>query len=125
MRNTYLKYGKLEKKFGKIVHRFMIGIQSQPPDVVIGLNKEQRMHQDLALMDMEEDWTNLTGKLLESMTWSITHLPDFQYLLKVDVDTYVRLDRLMEELDRIPDYDKNRVSILSASICFFRHRHRR
>eukprot|EP00041_Stephanoeca_diplocostata_P016386 m.322451 g.322451 ORF g.322451 m.322451 type:complete len:334 (+) comp20351_c1_seq6:205-1206(+) len=106
MRDTWLDYGDVARRYGAITHKFMIGTRNLNSTVLQMLHEEQALYNDLALMDgVEEHWKNLTGKLIESMAWSVTHVGPYDYLMKVDDDTFVRLDLLMPELVDTPDAD--------------------
>ena len=68
------------------------------------LNSEQLQHKDLLLLpSLKDGYHRLTAKLLESLKWisrlqSFNDDDDFDYLLKVDDDSFVRLDVLYDEL---------------------------
>ena len=75
------------------------------------LSREQALYGDLALMPhFREEYTNLTGKLLDSMNWGYEHLGRFQYMFKVDDDTFTRLDWLLDELDAVPECEIRHVA---------------
>lgn len=60
--------------------------------------EEQRVYSDvLELEDLEDSYANLTTKILQSMK-HIDEMYDFKYLMKVDDDTYLKLDLLSEDL---------------------------
>eukprot|EP00041_Stephanoeca_diplocostata_P002533 m.27735 g.27735 ORF g.27735 m.27735 type:complete len:375 (-) comp13476_c0_seq6:323-1447(-) len=110
MRRTWLNYGDADNHYGKISHKFMIGTKSLQSTDIQALNKEHQKYNDIALMEnVQENWTNLTGKLLESFTWLLDHVAPFDYIMKVDDDSFVRVDYLMKELVHIPPHDVNRV----------------
>ncbi|NXU45392.1 B3GT6 galactosyltransferase, partial [Drymodes brunneopygia] len=62
------------------------------------LELEQSRHRDLLLLpELRDSYENLTAKVLATYVWLDAHL-DFQFALKADDDTFVRLDVLVEEL---------------------------
>ena len=76
------------------------------------LQAEQREYGDLALLpDFREAFQNLTGKLLEGFAWSAdpANLEPFDYLFKVDDDTFVRLDVIERELAAMPERYRGRL----------------
>ena len=63
---------------------------------------ERKNYSDLLLLDNVPDaYENLTRKILESFKWVHNH-DKFEYLLKVDDDSFVILSRLIHELNRLP-----------------------
>ncbi|KAI8115091.1 hypothetical protein FF38_02346 [Lucilia cuprina] len=82
----------------KVKHFFAIGTQGLDAALRSQLEKEQKKHLDLLLLPrLTDTYANLTEKLLHSLD-ALTHHYDFSYLLKVDDDTYVKLDLLLNEL---------------------------
>lgn len=82
----------------KVKHFFAIGTEGLDPSLRSQLEKEQKRHLDLLLLPrLTDSYANLTEKLLHSLD-AVTHHYDFSYLLKVDDDTYVKLDYLLNEL---------------------------
>ncbi|XP_055541415.1 beta-1,3-galactosyltransferase 6 [Wyeomyia smithii] len=62
------------------------------------INEEQRVYNDvLELDDLLDSYGNLTTKILRSLS-RIDEMYDFKYLMKLDDDTYVKLDLLSEDL---------------------------
>uniref|UniRef100_A0A8D8KPJ1 Hexosyltransferase n=1 Tax=Culex pipiens TaxID=7175 RepID=A0A8D8KPJ1_CULPI len=60
--------------------------------------EEQRVYNDmLELDDLQDSYANLTTKVVESMA-HVDKVYDFKYLMKLDDDTYVKLDLLSEDL---------------------------
>jgi len=82
----------------KFKHLFTIGTQQLASTLRFELEHEQNEHNDLLLLSqLHDDYTNLTEKLLQSLE-TITRQYEFSYMLKVDDDTYVKLDYLINEL---------------------------
>lgn len=60
--------------------------------------EEQRVYNDiLELDDLQDSYANLTMKIVRSMA-HVDEVYDFKYLMKLDDDTYVKLDLLSEDL---------------------------
>ncbi|XP_034472999.1 beta-1,3-galactosyltransferase 6 [Drosophila innubila] len=82
----------------KLKYLFAIGTQQLGSTLRLELEHEQKEHNDLLLLpQLQDDYSNLTEKLLQSLA-TITRHYEFSYLLKVDDDTYVKLDNLINEL---------------------------
>ncbi|EDW77760.1 uncharacterized protein Dwil_GK24661 [Drosophila willistoni] len=81
-----------------VKHLFAIGTQQMPSNLRDQIQSEQKQHKDLLLLPhLHESYRNLTGKLLQAIEGVIQQY-DFSYLIKVDDDTYVKLDHLLNEL---------------------------
>eukprot|EP00038_Savillea_parva_P012109 m.202299 g.202299 ORF g.202299 m.202299 type:complete len:428 (+) comp21721_c0_seq1:38-1321(+) len=112
MRKTWLTYRRPGGEQNEVQHRFIIGTAGLPDDVLADLAAEQREYGDLALLPhFKEAFTNLTGKLLEGFSWSAnrSNIGRFDYLMKVDDDTFVRLDRIGQELEDVAPGDRDRL----------------
>ncbi|XP_022090276.1 beta-1,3-galactosyltransferase 6-like [Acanthaster planci] len=81
-----------------VLPRFVIGTSGLSSSDMETLNLEQKQYYDmLFLSDLKDSFDLLSSKLLKMLVW-LDRTVDFQYLLKVDDDTFVRLDALVEEL---------------------------
>ncbi|ELU06423.1 hypothetical protein CAPTEDRAFT_102471 [Capitella teleta] len=70
------------------------------------LQQEQRNHSDLLLFDgMTEDYFALTTKVRRAFVW-LHHNVDFKFVLKADDDTFVRVDRLMQESQKLKFFER-------------------
>ena len=73
---------------------FVMGLANLEESQRARLADEQRAHGDLLLLaGVEEDYRSLTPKMLALFVWLAKHVA-FSFLLKADVDTFVRLDRI-------------------------------
>lgn len=82
----------------KMLHYFVIGTENLPFIEMNALEKEHTKYHDLLLLnDLHDSYANLTLKLLKTME-AISNIESFEYLLKTDDDTYVKLDCLIEDL---------------------------
>lgn len=98
------KYKPLKRDLNvKILHYFAIGSENLPFIEMNALNKEHTKHHDLLLLnDLHDSYGNLTLKLLKTIK-AVSNIESFEYLLKTDDDTYVKLDYLIEDLHK---YDR-------------------
>lgn len=88
----------------KMLHYFAIGTQGLTPAESVAIRKENEVHKDLLLIaDLTDTYANLTKKVIRSVE-ALDNMSSFKYLLKVDDDTYVKLDLLLAELRR---YDRS------------------
>eukprot|EP00035_Acanthoeca_spectabilis_P000928 m.76335 g.76335 ORF g.76335 m.76335 type:complete len:422 (-) comp10518_c0_seq1:626-1891(-) len=112
MRRTWLTYRRPGGKPDSVRHRFVIGTAGLSASSRAELDIEQRTHGDLALLPhFKEAFQNLTGKLLEGFAWSVneSNIGRFAFLMKVDDDTFVRMDKVEQELVDVAPVDRNRL----------------
>lgn len=82
----------------KVKHYFAIGTKNLDSNLERKINDEQAVFSDMLLLpDFVDSYNNLTSKLLLSLDYIENHL-DYNYLLKCDDDTYVKLDILSQDL---------------------------
>lgn len=89
-----------------------IGTAGLPQTTLDALYEEQTTHGDLALLPhFKEAFQNLTGKLLEGFAWSgnRSNIGRFDFLMKVDDDTFVRMDVMQHELEDVGEVDRDRL----------------
>ncbi|KAK7485792.1 hypothetical protein BaRGS_00022973 [Batillaria attramentaria] len=85
-----------------VLVKFVIGTKNLSPEVKDSVDREQFLHSDLLLLDdIEESYHSLTNKLMMGLQWA-DQTVDYKYLLKVDDDSFVRLDELLKELKQKP-----------------------
>ena len=97
MRKTWLLRSNTIKK-GDTKHLFVIGTKNLASEMVSSLAKEQSEHRDmLLLMDFEDSYDKLTEKLALMLEWLDKSL-QFNYVFKVDDDTFALLDPILKEL---------------------------
>ncbi|XP_041378410.1 LOW QUALITY PROTEIN: beta-1,3-galactosyltransferase 6-like [Gigantopelta aegis] len=82
--------------------RFVIGTASLEESLSSHIEREQTIHKDLLLLsEHKETYTALTSKLLQAFKWLDQNV-DFQYVLKVDDDSFARLDLILDVLKSKP-----------------------
>jgi hypothetical protein len=54
------------------------------------LLQEQSLHQDLLEIPMTESYARLPEKVVQAYHWTLHHIPNVEWLVKADDDTYVR-----------------------------------
>lgn len=82
----------------KVKHYFAVGMRDLDASTRKSVKDEQSVFNDLLLLpDLIDSYENLTKKLLQSF-FQLEHELDFNYLLKCDDDTYVKLDILSQDL---------------------------
>ncbi|XP_015918965.1 beta-1,3-galactosyltransferase 6-like [Parasteatoda tepidariorum] len=98
IRRTWL----LTKKNLSIRHFFVIGSASLNFKQINALNAEHFQFVDLILLDTVSDsFSKLSNKLLQTFQWLDSHM-NFTFLLKVDDDSFVRLDALYAKIEQQP-----------------------
>ncbi|XP_016979015.1 beta-1,3-galactosyltransferase 6 [Drosophila rhopaloa] len=89
---------QLTKREIKVKHLFAIGTVKISSSLEAELLSEQNQHKDLLMLQHHHDtYDNLTDKLLQALDALIDNY-EFSYIIKVDDDTYVKLDSLINEL---------------------------
>lgn len=85
------------------IHKFIIGIEGLSDESLGKIEREQFVHNDLVLFhNLTESYGNLTRKWMWSLGWAANTVK-FNYLLKVDDDSYVRVGPLMRDLHLLPN----------------------
>jgi len=95
VRNTWLRQAHATSH--DVRHFFVVGSGSLSEPMTSELNRENSQFGDLLLLPLVDEYGKLTEKVLEAFvrldeTW------DFNYLLKVDDDSFVRVGELLDEL---------------------------
>ncbi|XP_067621143.1 beta-1,3-galactosyltransferase 6 [Eurosta solidaginis] len=82
----------------KVKYFFAIGTENLSWGLRASVEREQKSYRDILLLPrITESFENLTEKVLHSIE-ALTNHYKFSYFLKVDDDTYVKLDLLLNEL---------------------------
>ena len=82
----------------EVVHFFVVGIKGLQSEVLEDLKVEDARNRDMLLLpNIEDSFDQLTTKVLA--TFVQLHMSiDFNYLMKVDDDSFVVIDRVYDEL---------------------------
>ena len=64
------------------------------------LNELNQFNDMLYFDDFEDNFYNLTNKVLRSITWAHEHY-EFEYLIKCDDDTFIQIDRFVKALHKL------------------------
>ncbi|XP_071804988.1 beta-1,3-galactosyltransferase 6-like [Asterias amurensis] len=93
IRETWLqKHGK------DVLPKFVVGTSELSASDMKMLEAEQARHKDLLFLPKLKDaFGSLTNKVIQMMVWLDRNV-EFQYVMKADDDTYVRLDAMVREL---------------------------
>jgi len=94
IRQTWLSVSKKNHNFKAY---FVIGERNLNSKQIYDLSQEKNMHNDLMLLPMFDSYGTLTSKTLKALDFSHKNFK-FEYLLKCDDDTFVDLERVIEEL---------------------------
>ncbi|XP_022090258.1 beta-1,3-galactosyltransferase 6-like [Acanthaster planci] len=88
----------LQKSGKEVMAKFVVGTAELKESDKKMLDAEQARHKDLLFLpSLKDSFGSLTNKLIQMLTWLDQNV-DFQYMLKADDDTYVRLDAMVKEL---------------------------
>ena len=85
----------------KLNLRFLIGTRDLAPEQLNPLSSEDEMFHDiLFLPSHKEAYSNLTAKVLLGLVWADNNM-EFDYLVKADDDSYVRIIPLVSALRKL------------------------
>ncbi|CAK9294331.1 unnamed protein product [Gordionus sp. m RMFG-2023] len=70
-------------------------------EVQKAIDAESMIHGDIIQATFEENYSNLSYKTGALLNWASTHCNKAQFLLKLDLDIYARLDVLMSVLEKL------------------------
>ncbi|CAK9297393.1 unnamed protein product [Gordionus sp. m RMFG-2023] len=83
------------------VERWNKNFNRERREVQKAINAESMIHGDIIQATFGENYRNLSYKTGALLKWVSIHCNKAQFLLKVDIDNYVRLDILMSVLEKI------------------------
>lgn len=96
LRKTWLS--DIKTLNSSVIARFIIGVRDLPQEDIKNLEEENKQYNDiLFLPDFKDSYYELTNKVLQTFKW-IDQNVNSSYLLKVDDDSFVRLDVIISEL---------------------------
>lgn len=96
MRKTWLS--NLESLDSPVIVKFIIGIRELSQETMKNLEEENSLYNDiLFLPELKDAYKELPSKVLQTFEWIDQHV-NSSYILKVDDDSFVRLDVLISEL---------------------------
>ena len=79
--------------------KFLVGLFNLSEGTIASLQREQSLYQDLLLLeDLKDSYANLSAKVLLGFEWSQVNKVDFDYLVKTDDDSFMRIEALSEAL---------------------------
>lgn len=101
-RNTIRETWMSDAPANLVLTKFVIGTNNLAEEVKKNIEREQFSHNDLLLLNgLTESYKNLTTKLMYSLQW-VDQTVDYKFLLKVDDDSFVRVDQLLKEIPLKP-----------------------
>eukprot|EP01116_Phalansterium_solitarium_P017763 TRINITY_DN4455_c0_g1_i1.p1 TRINITY_DN4455_c0_g1~~TRINITY_DN4455_c0_g1_i1.p1 ORF type:complete len:346 (-),score=54.09 TRINITY_DN4455_c0_g1_i1:137-1174(-) len=98
VRKTWLNYWTLWG--GQITHRFFFG-ETDNATLRGMLDVESRTYNDVVVLPFFDSYRNLSRKTMWLSRWAVDNY-NFTYLLKIDDDTFLRLDRYVVKLQAKP-----------------------
>jgi len=98
VRNSWLRYHSLWDN--QWAYRFFLG-ETNEPDLYAAAVAEQSKNQDIVFLPFLDTYNNLSRKTMWLSGWAVDHY-DFTFLLKIDDDTFLRLDRYVGLLQGKP-----------------------
>jgi hypothetical protein len=97
IRDTYLKY-----KSDNIIFKFIIGYPKEDDEILLKLQEENDINHDILFLNIKENMNK--GKTYEYFKWigEIYNEDDIDFVIKADDDSYIRLDKLENDLKKQP-----------------------
>lgn len=93
-------FSDMKRVNSSITAKFVIGVKDLPVKDWEDLKQENKKFGDiLFLSELKDSYYELTNKVLQTFMWVDENL-NFSYLLKVDDDSFVRLDVIISELEK-------------------------
>ncbi|KAI8796891.1 beta-1,3-galactosyltransferase 5 [Biomphalaria glabrata] len=86
----------------KVKHIFLFGYRSKrlESDWQL-LSRESLLNNDIIMADFEDSYRNLTVKILVGLKWTLKYCNKVQYVLKVDMDTFINVPIMMNLLQYV------------------------
>ncbi|MBN3299614.1 beta-1,3-galactosyltransferase 2 [Amia ocellicauda] len=83
-----------------IVRIFALGLPSgdRAPQIQAELKKESQEHHDIIQKDFLDSYRNLTIKTMAILDWLVSYCPGASYAMKIDTDTFLNVDNLVNKL---------------------------
>ena len=98
IRSTWMHTKMLRKVFATTT-RFLVGLLNCPKEELSSLKEEQNVYSDMLLLeDLKDSYHNLSAKVLLGLQWSQAENLNFDYLIKTDDDSYVRIKAISDAL---------------------------
>lgn len=98
MRETWLSVLTIKER--QIQRKFFIGVKGLNPLILKDLRKEQTTYNDLIFIhDFHDSYNSLSKKLLKMLLWTERSI-SFNFMMKVDDDTFVDLNTVVRDLSK-------------------------
>jgi len=97
-----------------LVVGFMVG-QSEEEDTRVKVQEESILHGDVIINKMSDLYENLSLKTLSAFSWILKFCPQTKFILKVDDDMFVQVERLLT-LVRELENDSTRKKVILGNI---------
>ena len=88
----------------KVAFTFLVGI-SEDESVSSKVMQEAETHKDIVINKITDLYQNLSLKTLSAFHWMLKHCPRSQFLLKVDDDMFVQVEKLTAKISAILEND--------------------
>ena len=104
IRDTWMK--DPTSKLVNVTVKFVIGILGLDNNITISLRDEEKYGDLLFLPELKDSYSNLTLKVKFGLIWADKNLSNFDYLIKTDDDTYVRVDSIEKAIRELNCEDR-------------------
>ena len=100
-------WGKADQR---VVFSFIVG--STTGDLKEEVEAEARREGDLIISLVEDHYENLGLKTISALDWVVQLCSEVEYVLKVDDDMFVQVERLVELVEALVEEDKDQMLVL-------------
>lgn len=100
IRNTWATRNK------NFAHYFVIGSRSNDTELMKKIRQESKEHRDLVQFDLEDNYRNLTGKVISALKWS-KKCRRAMFVIKTYDDYYLDLPKISDKLRTLTNINSN------------------
>ena len=103
IRGTWINaYKSIRSRNSSVRTLFLVGLLDLSEEKVSSLREENGFHHDMLLLeDLKDSYYNLSAKVLHGLQWSQRENVEFDYLIKTDDDSYVRIKEVSDALKQM------------------------
>ena len=81
----------------RVTSKFLLGTLDLGPEKMTSLNQESQQYGDLLLFEnLKDSYYNLSLKVLSGLNWVERELSHFDFLIKTDDDSFIRLEKVTQ-----------------------------
>ncbi|XP_050297160.1 beta-1,3-galactosyltransferase 6 [Anthonomus grandis grandis] len=104
IRETWLNLGQITSTPYRFKHYFVVGSLGLDSDQLLHLSNEQSEFWDILILPMQDNYMNLTKKVLQMFQWlndQYNYGLQYKFALKCDDDTFINLPALLKDIQNM------------------------